>query len=226
MVAHFSQIDMQTGMTFLLLANMKEKNYTGIIPEQQTGKAIDSETSLELDNVEEAKAFFNVVKTRLQDINNWHELAGSFSADFQLVNKDGLEVQRRAEKGDFFKIDIPGPGTESGDGYDWVQIEKIESTATPDVESYGLRVRPAKNPQNSRGDIAHFYSSESTSSFTVTRESNKVTAAIYDRNTKANKDVEAATDKIRDAVIGASGILGFSKIQWKALTDGLVKKDK
>ena len=174
MVAHFSQIDMQTGMTFLLLANMKEKNYTGIIPEQQTGKAIDSETSLELDNVEEAKAFFNVVKTRLQDINNWHELAGSFSADFQLVNRDGLEVQRRAEKGDFFKIDIPGPGTESGDGYDWVQIEKIESTATPEVESYGLRVRPAKNPQNSREDIAHFYSSESTSSFTVTRESNKL----------------------------------------------------
>jgi len=98
---------MQTGMTFLLLANMKEKNYTGIIPEQQTGKAIDSETSLELDNVEEAKAFFNVVKTRLQDINNWHELAGSFSADFQLVNKDGLEVQRRAEKVTSLKLIFP-----------------------------------------------------------------------------------------------------------------------
>ncbi len=101
---------------------MNEKNYTGIIPEQQTGKAIDSETSLELDNVEEAKAFFNVVKARLQDINNWHELAGKLSADFQLVNKDGVEVQRSAEKGDYFKIDIPGPGTNSGEGYEYQKI--------------------------------------------------------------------------------------------------------
>jgi len=205
---------------------MEEKNYTGIIPEQQTGKAIDSETSLELNNTEEAKTFFNVVKARLQDINNWHELAGKLSADFKLVSKDGVEVQRSAEKGDYFKIDIPGPGTNSGEGYDWVQIEEIESTSTADIESFGLRVRPAKNPQNSKEDIAHFYASESTSSFTVTRENTKVTAAIYDRNTKTNEDANRITDKIRDAVIGASGILGFSKIQWKALTDGLVKKDK
>lgn len=204
---------------------MKEKNYTGIIPEQQTGKAIDTETSLDLNNAEEASAFFNVVKVRLQDVNHWHELAGSLSPDFQLMDKDGVEVQRTVQKGDYFKIDIPGPGTKSGEGYDWVQIEEIESTSTHDVESFGLRVRPAKNPQNSKEDIAHFYSQQSTSSFTVTRENAKVTAAIYDRNTKANKDADTVTDKIRDAVFGAAGILGFSRLQWKALTDGLVKKE-
>ncbi|HVE60896.1 MAG TPA: hypothetical protein VNA26_03705, partial [Chitinophagaceae bacterium] len=147
-----------------------EKNYTGIIPQQQTGKSIDTETSAELNNAEEAKAFFDIVKTRLQDVNNWHETAGNLSADFLLVDKAGKEVQRTPEKGDYFKIKIPGPGTDSGEGYDWVQIEEVESTSSPEVDSYGLRVRPAQNPQNTKEDIAHFYSNESTSSFTVTRE--------------------------------------------------------
>jgi len=213
-------------MTFSASVYMKEKNYTGIIPDQQTGKAIDAENSVELNNVEEAKTFFNVVKRRLQDINNWHELAGNLSADFQLVDRNGVEVQRSAQKGDYFKIDIPGPGSVSGNGYDWVQIEEVESTSTPDVESFGFRVRPTQNPQKNNGDIAHFYSSESTSSFTVTREKNKVTAAIYDRNAKPNKEADSITDKVRDAVVGTAGTIAFSKIQWKSLTDGLLSREK
>jgi hypothetical protein len=205
---------------------MGEKNYTGIVPEQESGKAIDAESSVELNDVGEAKAFFNVVKNRLLDTNNWHKLAGNLSAKFQLVDETGKEISTNAQKGDYFKIDIPGPGTKSGDGYDWVQIEEIENVSTDDVESFGMRVRPAQNPQDTKKDISHFYSPESTSSFTVTREKNKVTAAIYDRNTKTNKETESLTDKVRDAVVGVAGMLTFSKIQWKALTDGLVQKEK
>lgn len=205
---------------------MKEKNYTGVVPEQHTGQAIDAESSVELKDESAAKAFFNLVKDRLLNVNNWHELAGTLTAEFQLVDKDGTEVNRAAQKGDYFKIDIPGPGTKSGEGYDWVQIEEIETVSTAAVDSIGLRVRPAKDPQNNDPDVAHFYSPESTSSFTVTREKNKITAAIYDRNTKTNKDASSVTDKIRDAVVGTAGILSFSKIQWKALTEGLVKTDQ
>ncbi|MBA2562786.1 MAG: hypothetical protein H0V14_07705 [Chitinophagaceae bacterium] len=204
---------------------MKEKNYTGIIPEQQTGKAIDAESSVELNNIEEAKTFFNVVKSRLQNVNKWHKFAGDISAVFKLLDKESVEVQRSAQKGDYIKIDIPGPGSDSGDGYDWVQIEEVESTSVPDVDSFAFRVRPAQNPQNNKDDTAHFFSPESTSSFTVTREKKKVTAAIYDRNTKANKEVDSITDKIRDAVVGTAGIIGFSKIQWKNLTDGLLSRE-
>src|SRR5687767_8138963 len=127
---------------------MEEKNYTGIVPEQYAGKAIDAESSIELNNVEEAKTFFNLVKKRLQDVNNWHELAGNLSADFHLVNRNGEKIHRNIQEGDYFKIDIPGPGTESGEGYDWVRIEKIENFSTPEIESFALRVRPAPNPRN------------------------------------------------------------------------------
>ena len=207
---------------------MMKKNYTGIIPEQNSGKAIDAESSVELNNVEDARAFFSVVKKRLQNINEWHELAGDLSAKFQLVDKTGKEINREIQKGDYFKIDIPGPGTQSGDGYDWVQIEEIESLSTEDVESYGLRVRPSQNPQDQdhNREISHFYSPESTSSFTVTREKNKVTAGIYDRNTKPNKAAESIPDKVRDAIVGVAGILSFSKIQWKALIHGLIQKER
>lgn len=152
------------------------------------------------------------------------DYAGNISAEFQLVDKSGAEVQRTVQKGDYFKIDIPGPGTVSGDGYDWVQVEEVENTTTPEGERFGFRVRPTDNPKNDKPDVAHFYSEESTSSFLVERKGNKIIASVHDRNTKPNPDAGDTIDKIRDAVVGAAGVAAFSKVQWKNLTDGLLKK--
>ena len=200
---------------------MKNSN---IIPTQQTGKAIDVESQLELHKENEAQIFFSEVKNRLQNVNHWKEYAGNISATFQLVDQSGAEVMRPVQKGDYFKIDIPGPGTTSGEGYDWAQVEEIENTTDPDGERFGLRVRPSDNPQNKNQDVAHFYSEESTSSFIVERKGNRITVSVHDRNTKPNSDARTAADKVRDAVIGAAGVTAFSKIQWKNLTDGLLKK--
>ena len=204
---------------------MSEKKQTGIVPAHKTGIPIDVQSLIELGDEKQAKIFFDVVRTRLKNVNSWHTIAGGLSAKFQLVNKDGIDVERSPQKGDYFKIDIPGPGTISGEGYDWVQVEKVEGTLTSDRESFGFRVRPAQNPHDNK-DIAHFFSRESTSSFTVTREKNKVIAAIYDRNTKPNKKASPIVDKVRDLIVATAGILAFSKIQWKKLTDGLLEKDK
>jgi hypothetical protein len=203
---------------------MKKKNPPEIIPPQQTGRAIDVESIVRLDDEYDAKVLFEKVKERLQNVNQWKEYAGNISASFQLVDKSGVEVNRKVEKGDYFKIDIPGPGSKSGEGFDWVQLETIESTTGPDSESFGFRVRPTGNPQSNEDDIAHFYSHESTSSFIVQREGNKITASVHDRNTKPNIGSDRSTDKIRDVVVGAAGALSFSKIQWEKLTDGLLRK--
>lgn len=202
-----------------------EKNIKpDIIPPQQTGKAIDAESTIELTGEMDARSFFAEVKNRLQNVNQWKDYAGNLSATFQLVNDEGSEIQRPAQKGDYFKIDIPGPGSTSGEGYDWVQIEEVESKSSPDGESFGFRVRPTDNPQNNKQDVAHFYSKESTSSFVVERNGTRITASVHDRNTKPNTDADSTADKIRDAVVGAAGALSFSKIQWQNLTDGLLKK--
>ncbi|WP_276370878.1 hypothetical protein [Chryseolinea sp. H1M3-3] len=202
---------------------MKEKKPSDIVPDQHTGKAIDAESTVDLPSEEDAKAFFKTVKSRLQNVNEWKSYAGNLSAVFQLVDPQGTEVQRDVQKGDYFKIDIPGPGTKSGEGYDWVQVEDVENDNTPNGDRFAFRVRPTDNPQSNENDVAHFYSDQSTSSFVVERNGNTITASIHDRNTKPNTSAERTSDKIRDAVVGAAGVASFSKIQWKKLTDGLLK---
>jgi len=204
---------------------MEDKDKSHIVPDQQTGKAIDAASTTELTKVEDAKVFFGQAKERLQNVNQWKDIAGALSATFQLVDAKGNEVQRKAQKGDYLKIDIPGPGTNSGEGYDWVKIEEVENTPLPDGERFAFRVRPTDNPQNRKEDVAHFYSEESTSSFVIERHDNSVTASVHDRNTKPNTDADSAVDKVRDAVVGAAGVASFSKIQWKNLTDGLVSNE-
>jgi hypothetical protein len=204
---------------------MEEKNYTGLIPEHEKGVVIDSTSSEECKDIEEAKAFFKIVKERLLDVNHWHEVAGKASAEFQLIDKNGQEANRKVEKGDYFKIDIPGPGSKAGEGYDWVQVEDLKEVSREDVDSVGLRVRPSTNPLSKDESIAHFYSEDSTSTFIVTREDKKITATIYDRNTKPNTDSETIMDKVRHVAAGIGAILGGSKLQWKGLAKGLVSRD-
>lgn len=202
---------------------MEEKNYTGLIPGNEKGVTIDSASFEDFKDSEEAKAFFKVVKERLLNVNKWHEIAGAASARFQLIDKNGQEVNRKVEKDDYFKIDIPGPGSQAGDGYDWVQVEDLKEVNQQDVDSAGLRVRPSTNPFSKDESIAHFYSEDSTSTFIVTRENNKITATIYDRNTTPNTDSETIMDKVRHVAAGIGAMLGGSKLQWKGLAKGLVK---
>jgi hypothetical protein len=203
---------------------MKQHDFTGIIPAQYTGKEIEAISSVEMKDENEAKAFYEIVKDRLQNVNNWHRLAGFISAKFQVVDSEGKEVDRYVIKGDYLKIDIPGPGSKEGDGYDWVCIEELKEEIVNDNQSIGFRVRPSKNPCGEKNETAHFYSHEATSSFIATREKSTISAWIVDRNIKPNDHAESLTDKIRDTTVGIGAIGMFSKIQWQNLAEGLTKK--
>lgn len=202
---------------------MKIKDYTGIVPLQHTGDDMTLTAAVELNNTEDAKQFYGIAKQRLLNVNNWQQIAGLVSASFQLVDNAGKEIERTARKGDFFKIDIPGPGSKAGDGYDWVKLEELTEVEHDNVQSIGLRVRPCSNPVGQGDDTAHFYSENATSNFIVTREHNKIYALIIDRNLEPNENAHSITDKLRDTAVGLSAISIFSKIQWQRLANGLVK---
>ena len=195
------------------------------VPEQQTGVQTNTESSVDFLSAEEAKSFYEKVKSRLLQVNNWHQYAGKLTADFQLTDNAGNDVSRPVEKGDHFKIDIPGPGPGTGDGFDWVKVEAIEEKEGGDEQSITVRVRPATNPNNERKDVAHFFSEEATSCFAVNRTGNTVTAAVYGRNEKPNTNAETLADKTRNTAIASGAISGFSKLQWKSLVKGLIKKE-
>lgn len=201
---------------------MRENNYTGIIPPQEKGMEIIAKEDLVLDDLIAAKEFYEKAKTRLLNVNHWHDLG--LKAEFQLIDQNGSEVQGPANEGLYFRIDIPGPGTVAGDGYDWVRVQKIAEYNNNDIQSIALQVRPASNPTAADEETTHFYSDESTSTFTVTREGNKISTAIYDRNIEPNKDAERLPDKLRNAMVGAAGMTIFSKLEWESLASGLLKE--
>ena len=196
-------------------------NQKDIVPEQNQGVETNTESTIELNTQDEAKQFFLIVKERLFNVNQWHNVAGTVTASFQLTDDKGFTAIGRPKPGDHFKISIPAPGTITGEGNDWVRIEAIEE----EENCAGIRVRPATNPTNDRTDVAHFFDNSATSSFIVRREGNKITAGIYGRNERPNTDTEKVLDKIRNAAIATGAISGFSKLQWKSLVNGLINKD-
>ncbi len=120
---------------------MQPKDYTNIIPPQHTGKDIESEAAVELSEDSEAVSFYAIAKKRLLQVKQWHELAGWVSATFQLTDGQGNETDREVQKGDYLRIDVPGPGSKEGDGYDWAKVEELKETAFENVHCIGFRVR-------------------------------------------------------------------------------------
>jgi hypothetical protein len=194
------------------------------IPEQHTGGKTDNWFSIIADTDKGAVGLFKTAVERLLDVNNWSRLCGISSASFRLTDEKGTEVDRPIKAGDHFRIDIPGPGTVTGKGYDWVQIEKIEPHLNPcaEWEAIAIIVRSAPNPLNEDEHTAHFFSEEATSTFLVKRDKKRVTAEVHGRNEKPNTATGNTLDNLRNTVVGTAALTGFSDIQWKQLVKGIL----
>lgn len=193
-----------------------------IVPTQYKGKEIEAEANKTFNTEKKAKEFFELSKKKLLDVNNWNRIAGTVTAQFRIVDENGHEMNRAVKKNDYLKIDIPGPGSKEGDGYDWVRVEELKEVDEKDFQSIGFRVRPTDNPFSEKNETAHFYADEATSSFIITRNNNEVASIIIDRNLVPNKESRSVIDKARDVLVGVSAIAGFSKIQWQGLADGIL----
>jgi len=203
---------------------MKTPKENNIIPQQQTGNSSDTVATATFKSEQEAKQFYEVVKNRLLYVNDWQKWAGAATAAFQLTDAQGNDVNRTAIEGDHFKIDIPGPGPITGDGFDWVQVETIQEAASGNMERISMQVRPATNPNNERQDVAHFFSDDASSCFMAKREGTTVSAEVHGRNEKPNTKAETLVDKARNTAVASGAVAAFSKLQWKSLVNGLVKK--
>ncbi|MBE7169285.1 MAG: hypothetical protein INR73_01780 [Williamsia sp.] len=202
---------------------MKTNQPEDLIPEHKEGAKTNTESDAEFKSETEASRFYQMVRERLLDVNHWNKWAGEATARFQLRDAAGNKVNRLAQQGDYFQIDIPGPDGEKED--DWVRIEAIEEGEEGGGQMTAIRVRPAENPLSSKGETAHFFDAAATSTFVAKREGCKVIAGVYGRNEKPNTERENLGDKIRNAVVALGAMLGFSKLQWKSLVTGLVSKD-
>src|SRR6187402_927064 len=114
---------------------------TTLIPVHIEGKQNDLVHSLVVQTRDEAVDCFKRDYKRLLNPKTWHELGGIFSGEFVLVNDHGEQLNRLAQVGDLYRIDLPGPGSGTGDGYDWVRVDAIEdySEQSADEELFAIR---------------------------------------------------------------------------------------
>lgn len=194
----------------------------GHVPPQQTGTEMNAVEKIEMDSELEAIHFFQTVKDRLLDVNRWALIAGGGMSEFFLTDASGNLVKRKATGGDHIMIDIPGPGTQAGGGYDWVTIEEIKLEVVDDAEVLSMTLRPSANPTGESDDTAHFLTEEATVTFQVKRIGHVIYAEEHGRNEKPNTQTESTIDNLRNTLVGWGAKIGFSYPQWKALVSGLL----
>ena len=194
-----------------------------IIPDQYIGAQSATSYAIKTANSVEADCLFEKAKQNLLDVNRWQELAGPSTAKFTIVNKNNKEINGLADEGNFLRISIPIiPKTETGEGFDWVKVERIEERKSAGYRFIGMRVRPCKPPFE-KNEVAHFFSADATSTFCIEQKGNKVKAAVYGRNEKPNtKKAFGPVTILRNLLIALAAMMGFNKPQWKSLVTGLM----
>lgn len=195
------------------------------IPKQLQGQSSDIEERVDTSTTRQAHSTFVDASRRLLTINEWKDISGPTSATFHLTDENGNDIDRVAKPGDFIRIDIPGPGTATGKGYDWVRIESIDDKTDPagKHESLIMRVRPAQSPVNNEPNVAHFFDDAATSTFMIERDDLRVTASVHGRNELPNKNVDRLVDKVRNTLVANVATSGMSAYQWGLLTQGILR---
>jgi len=192
------------------------------IPKQEIGEEMDVMEKRSFENKAIAIDFFKTARHRLLDVNRWAKLTGHELSSFQLVSSFGNPVEGLAGNGDYIRIDIPGPGTSVGQGYDWVLIESIVEASEVGMELVSMKVRPTASPLSNNGDTAHFLTEQATSTFQVKRIGQHVLAEEHGRNEQPNTYTMSTTANIRNMLVGWAATLGLSYPQWKSLVKGIL----
>ncbi|MGN0002699.1 MAG: hypothetical protein ACI35V_04620 [Sphingobacterium composti] len=193
------------------------------IPEQVVGKSLDY--SRELNFPDETKAYnrYRQIVKKLLDVNAWQETAIGVSAEFVIVNEKKEIQMRRVKKNDFIRIDIPGPGTPSADGYDYVRVMALDQYDHQDKRKTFISLQPSPDPTTLDDDAAHFFKKYTSSNIVIKQEGNMVSLQYAGRNEVINTETDHVLDNVRNFLVGLGAKLGASYPQWKALIDGLAK---
>jgi hypothetical protein len=176
----------------------------------------------------EAKGAYLRARERMLDVNHWYRYAGVLSSSFQLTDEQGGDLDRSARQGDYVKIDVPGPGSGKGGGYDWVEITVIDDQTgqTEHTDRCLMTAQPSPNPAEPEKGTAHFLDAGASNTVVVKREDRTVIAVVETRKEKVHKVPDKPLENIRNYVMASAGILGVSNMQWESLAKGLIEGEE
>lgn len=143
------------------------------VPQQVKGNSTDNISEKHFSDVAPAKDHFKIVSKRLLEVNGWQRVAGPQTARFELYNSDGHPADRSAQEGDYIKIDIPGPGSLTGDGFDWVKIIAIrqgdaDDSKAPDGKSASTHIDDGESGADELNSIEQTAGEQSTEALAIT----------------------------------------------------------
>ena len=190
------------------------------IPKQLKGFKKHFEAVRKFVGSEDAQLCYDHAIARLLNINNWHELTMLEKGDVQIMSKHLKPQRRKAKPDDFVRFGIPAPDNADGDGCDWVQVKNILFSSGKRKEQCLLTLQPCRMPGGE--STAHFFDSDSSSNFLITRDGRIVTAEYYGRNELPNTDAGGLKAKVRNVVVAAGAILGFSNTMWEPMMPALI----
>lgn len=196
------------------------------LPEHYTGKALEVHCTVEARDDEDAQALWRRTKERFLHVQQWKTYSEGVTS-FEVVDQQNNVVHRPVQQGDYLRIDIPGPSAEEGEGYDWVQIQKVvEEGNEKETEQFLLmQAKPAAHPTNDKEETAHFFNDKATSNFIAERKGRTVTARIIGRNEELNTEDNSLLSKLRNFFTGGGAKAGLSEKQWQDLVDGIMQAE-
>ena len=201
---------------------MKEPWLHEVVPEQRSGQSSFTYSRIKCRNHSHVAACFQTAAERLWNVNQWNEYAGKPTATFQLFDETGNSVNRPVQKGDYLRINIPGPDNPDTDGGDWVQVVQTGKRTADDKELTFITVKTAANPMVRTIPPTHFFDQPATSTFVVYRKHLTIMAAVFGRNEHSNLKSPNLFTRIRNWFVYIGAQLGLANLQWKALTHGLL----
>jgi len=199
-----------------------------LIPTQQIGQQSDAEEEEILVSPVEANAAYQKAVKHLLNVNEWHRISTIEASCFKLYDQNGSPLNRAALEGDYIRIDIPGPGTAAGKGFDWVYIEQLDNYTDDgaDIDVTLLVARPSRIPGVIGGNIAHFFTDRATSTFMVFRRANVLSVEVHGRNEVPNTKDQNLLDKTRNLMVNGGSAIGMSFAQWHLLVSGILKQSR
>ena len=193
------------------------------IPAQLKGGSHNIVSMQCANSIDVALNYFEELQLRLKAVNQWHSFSAKIKAKFFLIDSETSQITTDLKVGNLIKIDIPGPGSPSGNGYDWTEIIDIqmgiENTESP---FFAFTIRPCPAPDSNEETVAHFYNKESTNTFIVRRIGTCLYAEVHGRNQIENTSDAPLLDIVRNKAVAIGSKFGIGSLNWIGFASALL----
>ncbi|MCY0976909.1 hypothetical protein PGH12_07050 [Chryseobacterium wangxinyae] len=198
-------------------------NIDHLLPKHDSGSSSDAAATKPCLSQGIAEDLYRKLADQLLNISHWNINAGKLPTKFDLVDSNGKGGHFHAAENLFVKIKMPAPKNKTGNGYDWVVIEKVENYHEENIEYIHLQMRPCPCLDNKGGGIAHFYEQNATNSFILIRSGSDIQLSVHGRNESPNTSNVRLWDMLRNIFVAGGGIFGGSKLQWEDFVNSMIK---